>query len=72
MDRKEKLNQLEELLNVEQDTLGEETELDQISEWDSMAVIALIAMFDAVFGKVVAPSEVRRFKTVKNILDAME
>jgi acyl carrier protein len=67
----EKLNHLEELLDIEKDTLQEETELGEISEWDSMAVIALIAMFDDLFGKTVTPREVKEFKTIKDIMDEM-
>ena len=45
----EKLNILEDLLDIEKDTLTEDTELNQISEWDSIAVISIIAMFDSVW-----------------------
>jgi acyl carrier protein len=72
MSDKEKLNLLEELLDIEKDTLTEDMELDQIEQWDSMAVIALIAMFDETFGKILAPAEVRSFKTVKDIIDEMK
>jgi len=72
MTNKEKLNLLEELLNIEYDTLTEDTELDQISEWDSMAVISIIAMFDEVFGKIVTPAQVKEFKTIEDIMYEME
>jgi acyl carrier protein len=72
MNVKEKLNLLEELLDIEQDTLKEETALDQISQWDSIATIALIAMFDVTFGKIITPREVDELKTVKDIIDKME
>ncbi len=69
---KEKLNLLEELLIVEKDTLDENAELGSINEWDSMAAISTIAMFDSVFGKELKSEEIKRFKTVKDILDQME
>jgi acyl carrier protein len=69
---KEKLNLLEELLIVEKDTLDENAELGSINEWDSMAAISTIAMFDSVFGKELKSEELKRFKTVKDILDHME
>jgi len=72
MTNKEKLNHLEELLDIEKDTLSEDTELDQLSQWDSMALISSIAMFDDDFGKVVTPKEVKGFITVKDIMDMME
>ncbi|MDF2523161.1 MAG: hypothetical protein K0R31_802 [Clostridiales bacterium] len=69
---KEKLNCLEELLDIEKDTLNEETQLDDLNEWDSIAVIALIAMFDDMFGKILTPAEVKKFKKIKDIMDEME
>lgn len=68
----EKLNTLEELLDIQKDTLKEETELEQISEWDSLAVITLIAMFDEDYGKTITPQKIKEFKTVKDIIDEME
>jgi len=69
---KEKLNHLEELLDIESDTLNADIELDQLSQWDSMAIISIIAMFDSDFGKVVTPNEVKGFITVNDIIDKME
>lgn len=68
----EKLDTLEELLDIEKGTLSEETALDQLSEWDSLAVITLIAMLDEKYGKSVTPKKIKEFKTVKDILDEME
>jgi len=72
MTDKEKLNLLEELLLIEKDTLDEATELNSINEWDSMAVISTIAMFDSIYGKDVKSEEIRKFKTIKDIIDKME
>lgn len=69
---KEKLNILEELLDVENGTLNEETRLDVLNEWDSIAVISTIAMFDGTFGKDITSAQVKGFKTVKDITDRME
>lgn len=72
MTNQEKLNHLEEILDIEKNTLTEDTELSRLSQWDSMAVIATIAMFDSDFGKIVTPGEVKGFVTVKDIMDRME
>jgi acyl carrier protein len=69
---KEKLNLLEELLFLDKDTLEEAAELDDFEEWNSMAAISIIAMFDCVFGKELKPEEVKKFETVKDIIDKME
>jgi acyl carrier protein len=68
----EKLNLLEELLFLDKDTLEEASVLADFEEWNSMAAISLIAMFDDVFGKELKPEEVKKFETVKDILDKME
>jgi acyl carrier protein len=72
MTDKEKLNQLEELLDIEKGTLSEDTELHQINEWDSMAIITIIAMFDEVYGKIITPANVKNFKTIKDVMGEME
>lgn len=69
---KEKLNILQDLLDIDQGTLTEETGLDQLDEWDSIATITIIAMFDSHFGKEITPEEVKEFKTIKDITDKME
>lgn len=72
MTNKEKLNLLEELLDIEKNTLIEDTRLNDLSEWDSMATIATIAMFDSDFGKIVTSDDVKGFVTIKDIMDKME
>lgn len=72
MTSKERLYLLEELLDVEKDSLSEDALLDDLSGWDSIAVISVIAMFDSLFGKEVSPIEVKEFKTIQDITDRME
>lgn len=72
MNINEKLNILKDLFDIDQDMLSEETELDQLEAWDSIASITTIAMFDSLFGKEVTPEEVKRFKTIKDITDKMD
>lgn len=68
----EKLNTLNELLDIEEGTLNEETELARMNEWDSIAIITIIAMFDSLYEKEISPEEVKSFKTIKDITDRME
>jgi acyl carrier protein len=71
MTDKEKLNLLEELLLIEKDTLKSSAELINIGEWDSMAVISTMAMFDSVYNKDIKPEEIKKFKTVMDIINRM-
>lgn len=68
----EKLDLLEEVLDIKQGTLNEDIELDTLGEWDSIAAISVIAMFDENFGQALTTREVKAFKTVKDITDIME
>ncbi len=72
MSEKEKINMLEEMLELDENTLTPSTVLDDIEEWDSIAVLSLIAMLDDEFGKVIKGSEIRSFDTVADILRVME
>jgi acyl carrier protein len=71
MTNKEKLDLLEKVLDIEEGTLNEGMYLADIAEWDSMAVILLIAMLDSKFGRAITSREIRGFTKVKNILDIM-
>ncbi|MDP4094620.1 MAG: acyl carrier protein [Bacillota bacterium] len=72
MTNKEKLNMLEELLDIEENTLQEDARLDEINQWDSMSVISLIALFDDTFERVITPEEIKEFVTIKDIIDEMD
>ena len=67
----EKITLLEETLDLEEGTLKEDTLLEDVDEYDSMAKLALIVMFDEEFGKKVDSETVKGFKTVADILAAM-
>lgn len=71
MSTKEKLNQLEELLDIEEGTLNENDVLDSIPEYDSMAKLSLIVLMDEEFNKKLTGEQILTFKTVKDILDFM-
>lgn len=72
MDIKEKIELLEDMLELEVGTLKPETELSAIDEYDSMAKLSLIVLFDEECGKKLTGEEIRTFKTVGDILAAMD
>ena len=71
MTAKEKLALLEDMLELEEGTLAPETELASIDEYDSMAKLSLIVLFDEECGKKLTGEEIRTFKTVGDILASM-
>ena len=71
MTNEEKIALLEDMLDLDGGTLKPETELSDIEEYDSMAKLSLIVMFDDEFGKKLTGEEIRTFKTVGDILSSM-
>ena len=68
----EKLALLEDMLSLDDGTLKEEIELKDIAEYDSMAKLSLIVLFDEECGRKLSGEEIRTFKTVGDILAAMD
>lgn len=68
----EKLNILEDVLDMEHNALREDTVLAGLEEWDSIAAITIISMFDSIYERELAPETVKSFKTVGDILKEME
>ncbi len=71
MDIKEKIAKIEELLDVDEGTLTEDTVLEELDEWDSMSILSLIVYFDEECGKNISGEEIKDFEIVKDIMDLM-
>ncbi len=71
MTNEEKIALLEDMLDLEAGALTAETELSAINEYDSMAKLSLIVLFDEECGKKLTGEEIRTFKTVGDILVSM-
>lgn len=72
MTEKEKLELLEDTLEVDEGVLTVDTDLEDIDEFNSMAILALIVMFEDEFGKEITGKEIKAYKTVADILNKME
>lgn len=71
MTDRERIKMLEEALELDENSLNEDTLLADIPEYDSMAKLTLIVLFDDEFGKKLTGEQIKEFKTVKDILDLM-
>lgn len=71
MDIKEKIEKIEELLDVDEGSITEDTVLEELDEWDSMSMLSVIVYFDEECGKAISGDEIKDFKTVKDIMDLM-
>lgn len=67
-----KLNLIAETLDTDRDGLTLDTDLLSLDEWDSMGVIATIAMLDRNYKKVLSAEQIENLTKVKDILDLMK
>ena len=72
MTNEEKIGLLEDMLELDGGSLQPEMELTSIDEYDSMAKLSLIVLFDEECGKKLTGEQIRTFKTVGDILVAMD
>ncbi|MCM2356548.1 MAG: acyl carrier protein [Geobacteraceae bacterium] len=68
MTRKEFIAEIENLVEVEAGTLTGESELGDIKQWDSLAVVAFIALVDENFGFTPSPKDIADSKTVEDLV----
>jgi acyl carrier protein len=71
MTNQEKIRLIEDALELDENTLTEETFLDAVPEYDSMAKLTLIVLCDDEFNKKLTGEQIKEFKTVKDVLDFM-
>jgi len=68
MTREEFLLQMDEFLDLNPGTLKGHEKLEDLKNWDSTALISLIALADANCGMPLAPDQVVRCSTVADLL----
>jgi len=68
MDEKKFLADMEELLEVDANTLELPVELTSLEQWDSLAFVSFLAMADSKYGAKVAPSGLRACKTIGDLM----
>lgn len=67
-----KIEALEEMMDLDAGTLTPETQLSEVEEWDSIALISFIALVDDEFDKVIKGSTIKAQKTVADLMALME
>jgi acyl carrier protein len=71
MENTEKIKLLEELLELDNNSLSVEKELSSIDEWDSVAILSLIVLLEDEFNKSVKGTAIKKCKTIGDILELM-
>lgn len=72
MTAQEKLELLEDILELDEGTLKEEDLLEDIDEWDSMSKLYLVTYVKKEMQKRLTVDEIRNFKTVQDICDYLD
>ena len=72
MDLKDKLSLIAQALDAEPEALKPETKLEELEEWDSLAVVSVIAMLDKHFSVRLKPNDIKSLVTVEDILVHMK
>lgn len=72
MSEKERIELLEEIMDVDPGTLETDSVLADFEEWDSLTALTLISEMDVRFGKKLSGEEVKGFKTVADVIAVME
>lgn len=72
MTNEKKLELLAETMDVDAADLAENKSLSDIEEWDSVSAISFIAMLDDEFGKTISAGDLKRCKTVADLMEQME
>ena len=71
MTQEEKIAMLEDMLELDGGSLKPEMNLNEISEYDSMAKLSLIVMMDEECGKKLTGEDIQSFNIIQDILDFM-
>lgn len=72
MTKDKKLELIAETLDVDVESLTPETKLNDLDEWDSIALISFMAMIDDEFNKIIKGSLVKEQKTIADLISLME
>lgn len=68
----EKLALIADALDAEKELITPEKTLEELEEWDSMGVIAVISMLDKKYKVQLKADQIKALKTVNDILEYMQ
>ena len=72
MSNEKKMEMLAEIMELDVSEIREDAELSDYDEWDSITALSVIALVDEQFHKNLSGNQVKDFRTIKDVLDAME
>jgi len=72
MNKQEFLNELEEILELDPNSLKGDEVLSDIDEWDSLAFLSVIAMADENFDIVIEGDKLEKIQTVADLISLVK
>ncbi|MCK5575900.1 MAG: acyl carrier protein [Sphingomonadales bacterium] len=72
MNKKEFMNAIEDLLEMDPDTLTGDEALDDLEGWDSLAVISFIALVDEALGVILEGDKLAEAKSMAELLSLVD
>lgn len=72
MTREEKIETIADILEMEEEEVKEDIVLDEIETWDSVAVLSVISVINEKFDRFPLAEEIRTYKTVRDLMNALE
>lgn len=72
MTKKEKLEAIADILEVEPEDISEERRLDEYETWDSVAVLSVIAFINENYNRFPQASEIHKYETIGDLLHYMD
>ena len=70
MERDFLLEEIKEALQRE-DPLTFEMKLEDLNEWDSLAVLSILTLYDELFGVIVNQDDIEKCITVSDLIDVV-
>lgn len=67
MTKEEKIALLEEVMDLDEGELSEDSILDDIEEWDSLSVLTLISEMKKRFNITLSTQQIKEFESVADI-----
>ena len=68
MKKKELLIKIKDLL-LRKDPINPSMKLSEIEEWDSLAIISIISLYDKIFSKVITVEKINKFETIRDLIN---
>lgn len=72
MSEKERIELLEEIMDLDPGTLNPEDNLKDYEEWDSLTILTFISELDERFGRKMTGEQIKAFVTVADAIAVME